>query len=338
MVTTREKFINRPSQRVLMSTTYGIISDIHGAPPQLAALAMDILKGEEADALILNGDIDGERFCARVHGMDDDNYIDELLHAAARTGLETYVQPGSHEELGHFDPPVQVLSRRYGNIINVLEHPKIEREDHHLVFLPGSDVAAGNTVLSGYRLTCEIDGPSGYYQVRTPEGIGQLRVTAMQDLRKLVTQPEKTIVISHVPPHCNDLKTGIDRAEFGEAAGDFHLEERLVGAGAIFPGPVAKELQARGYPVNIQQENRGNVDLRTLTDELDITKFICGHFHESVHHAHDRAGAAVEEGKYSNELFWNASYLDALKVGLLSVNEGKVAYENIDLRKYSPAR
>lgn len=318
-----------------MSTTYGIISDIHGAPPQLVELAMNILKEEEADALILNGDIAGERFCTQVHGLDEDNYIAELLHAAARTGLQTYVQPGSHEELGHFDPPVQVLSRRYGNIINVLEHPKIEQGDHHLVFLPGSDVAVGNTILSGYRLTNEIDGPSGYYQVRTPEGVGQLRVTAIQDLRTLVTYPEKTIVISHIPPHFSDLETGIDRAEFGEAAGDFLLGEHLVRPGAIFPGPVAEELQAQGYPVNIRQENRGNVDLRILTDELGITKFICGHFHESVHHAHDHTGAAVEEGWYGDELFWNASYLDAFKVGLLSVAEKRVAYENIDLRKYS---
>ncbi len=316
-----------------MTTTYGIISDIHGAPPQLVALAMKILQSEgEATSFIFNGDIAGEQFCGQ-NKIDEDNYIATILNEAAKTGLEIYVQPGSHEELAHFDPPVQILSRRYGNIINVLEHPKIEKDDHCLVFLPGSDIAAGNTIFSGYRLD-NINDPSGYYRIRGPQGTGLLRITSMNDLRKYVNDPEKTIVVSHIPRYFDNLETAVDMAEFGEAALNFKVGDQPIGQGSIFPAPVAMQLQQRGHPIRLRKENRGNTDLRQLYEELGITKAISGHFHESVQRANDRQGKAVEESTYVNELFWNASHLDAFKVGLLSVQNGKVAYENINLRDY----
>ncbi len=311
---------------------------------------MNILKEHDADALILNGDIAGEQFCQAYNReynhqhrycdhppktLDEKHYIAELLHAAAATGLEIYVQPGSHEELDHFDPPVQVLSAYYGNITNVLENPKIDKGDHHLVFLPGSDVSAGNTMLSGYHLVENMDEGSGYYDINGPQGNGKVRITAMDELRRHVTEPERTIVISHIPPHFSGLEHAIDRAEFGEAVQDFPQGQELIKKGTIIaPLPAAEQLRAHGYPVRIRKENRGNKHLRALYDELGITKAVCGHLHESVHRAHDRAGNPVEEETPVTELFWNASHLDVLKVGLLSVHDTKVAYENVDLRRF----
>ena len=43
----------------------------------------------------------------------------------------------------------------------------------------------------------------------------------MQDLTRLVTAPEKTIVVCHVPRKFDNVKTGVDVAKFGQAKIDF---------------------------------------------------------------------------------------------------------------------
>lgn len=71
-----------------------------------------------------------------------------------------------------------------------------------------------------------------------------------------------------------------------------------------------------------------------MLTQYGITKQITGHFHESVHRAHDLSCAPIKQGEFTNELFWNASYVDRGLIGILHVDEEKVAYENIDLKQY----
>ncbi|MEK6861767.1 MAG: hypothetical protein AABY07_07390, partial [Nanoarchaeota archaeon] len=193
----------------------------------------------------------------------------------------------------------------------------------------GSDWRAGPAVETGFMLE-RTENPSGLYKNGNK---GLIRVVNMDDLKKLVTDPEKTILFSHVPRRFDNVETGFDVALFGEATLDFPLQGHFVERGSVFPGPVAYKLKEQGFPVKIKQENRGNRDLEEIMKELGINKQVTGHFHESAHRVHDSGCVPVEQGRFTDELFWMASYLDGLKVGILTVDGNKVAYENIDLNQ-----
>ncbi len=328
-----------------MEALYGILSDCHKSSPLAVEQAIQRLKSFGAQYLILNGDITGEQ---NPHRMPPQYFLQYVLKAAADTNLETYVQFGSHEE---FLPSKQVLSHHrslYGNIIDVTQHRRIELPGHHLVFLPGSDVNAGGEYTFG------TDLPSGTF-LKTKDGLmmvenpqqypmcaqmlqqgqaeGIMHYENIGDIAKYVTTPEKTIVICHVPPKFNNLEHAVDRAVFGEVTAPFMLDKRPVEKGSIFPIHAASQLQKQGAPIAIKQENRGNQELAQLYQQLGITKVINGHFHESAHHAHDHLGQPIKENTFTNSLFWNASYMDAFKAGILRVDGINVVYQNIDLRK-----
>lgn len=369
-----------------METLYGILSDCHKSSPLAVEQAMQKLKSLGAQRLILNGDLTGEQ---NPHCMPPQYYLQYVLKAAADTNLETYVQFGSHEE---FLPSEQVLSHYtalYGNIIDVSQHRRIELPDHHLVFLPGSDVNAGGEYTFGTDLPSgtflktkdrlmKIENPQQYpmcaqmIEQQQAETLFHYENTA--DLKKYVTAPEKTILLCHVPPLSRSAN-GVDYAHFVEMH-TFNFEHvkfqyDLDKYRQFHPAPtvapynakmiehltnqnipfvplannsrdtierIAKEQSQQTKQPNVQvavekQDNRGNDELADLIKELDITKVINGHFHESVHHAHTHRFQPVEQGIFTPSLLWNASYMDGRKVGILRVNDTQVAYQNIDLTK-----
>ena len=208
------------------------------------------------------------------------------------------------------------------------------------------------------------DTPSGFYQHQK----GTIRIVNIEDLKKQIVDPEKTILFSHVPRKFNNPETGVDMAEFGIVENNFFADiidykdgERQIRTylingeqgtiikpkpvesyvrnsgfqeGAVLPLEIAKHFVAAGAPIKLKRENRGNEDLAKIYEELGIKINVTGHFHESAGRAHDLQGAPVEEGLFVSNLFYNASCLDRLMVGMLSVSDNKAAYENIDLRKY----
>ncbi|MBI2669353.1 metallophosphoesterase [Candidatus Woesearchaeota archaeon] len=307
-----------------MTTTYGIISDLHRIDYRAVIPAIQALEQEGVDALVLNGDLVGEQSGFHTH-----EYLAAVLDIAGKSGFSTYILPGSHEEVQEFEPVVRQLCSQHGNIINTFQHPKIEHDDHHLVFLQGSDWRAGNAVKKGYALQDEHE--SGFY--KNEEG-DELRVVNMNDLRRQVTHPERTIVFSHVPPQFN-FDGAVDVAEFGEVIKPFKVNDEILEAGSVLPGQAAYSLVQQGAPIALKKQNRGNGALRRLFAEMGIEKSINGHFHESAGRAHDQNGKVVEDGLFVNSLFYNASCLDRGMVGMVSVDDTKVAYEKIDLRKYS---
>ncbi len=306
-----------------MKTNYGVISDIHRAHPKNVEQAFQELKRRAVQAIVLNGDIVGDQF----YILDPLDYFTHVLTYAADADLETYILPGSHEEVAQLEPVVKAFQGKYKNLVYTVEEPKIEKPDHHLVFLPGSDWRAGLAVESGFMLE-RTSNPSGLYRNGNK---GLIRVINMNDLKKLVTDPEKTVLFSHVPRKFYNVETGFDMALFGEATLDFPLQGHFVEKGSVFPGPVAYKLKEQGLPVRIKNEDRGNRDLEEIMKELGIKKQVTGHFHESAQRAHDLKCNPVEQGNFTDELFWMASYLDGLKVGILTVDGNKVSYENIDL-------
>ncbi|MBI2662732.1 metallophosphoesterase [Candidatus Woesearchaeota archaeon] len=307
-----------------MSKTYGIISDLHCTNLQIISLAIDILKQEEINALVLNGDLIGDQ--TTYHPQD---YLATILNYAGESDLETYVLPGSHEEFHLFEPVVDHFSKKFNNIINTSDYQKVEQNDHHLIFLPGSDWRTGDAVNHGYSVE-ELNG-SGIYKHKDQ----YIRVFNLHDLKKLVTEPDKTILFSHIPRRFSNPETGVDTAEFYEAQQPFQLNHKPVDVGSIFPKIVGDQLSKQGAPLQFKRENRGNEILQKLYTELGVTKNITGHFHESAGKAHDSYGNPLEEGLFVSHLFYNASCLDRLMIGMVTIDNNKVAYENIDLRNYS---
>ena len=138
----------------------------------------------------------------------------------------------------------------------------------------------------------ENQNQSGIYQ---NEG-AYLRVINMNDLKKLVSDPDKTIVFSHVPRKFNNQGTSVDMVEFWEAQQAFPLGDGICEIGSVFPGPAGYGLAQQGAPIKLKKENRGNEALGKIYDELGITKNVTGHFHESAGRANDLQGNAVKEG------------------------------------------
>ncbi len=322
-----------------MTTTYGIISDIHSAHPQIVKLAIEVLLQEgEADKLILNGDLVGDRF----QSLDNPNYLALVLQLAGESGKEAYFNWGSHETLGEAHQVSQVMRSRYSNLNDTVITPKVEAGDHHLVFIPGSDYASEEVSRMNFtfgRITGD-DGKPVTSAVYKTNG-GQVYYTSLEEVKAAITEPDKTIIVSHVPRLFRSIPDAVDTAYFAVNETE----------GKLIPGTALKQMIIQRYGNQSQEvieqiarqngwifkrENRGNSELQALFEEAGITKAINGHFHESAYQAHNRLGTPVEMGLFGSELFWNASYLDGLKVGLLSVHDGKVAYENVDLRPYLP--
>lgn len=324
-----------------MKTTYGILSDIHAADPKLTLLAIKFLhQNLGVRKLILNGDIIGER-----SGFNPQEYLATTLKTAVDTGLEVYAQEGSHEEITLVQPVFDFFSEKFGNFIDACRNPVVDGVGHRLIFLPGSDWHAANPLNGVYRIDdVKIKDSfgasqaleSGFYHTEE----GPVHLTNIADVVKYTREPERTIVISHIPRAFDGhIETAVDRTYFAERA-DKSILPGVVVEKAIRqqkPGISDEEVRliAAKNGFTMKREHRGNQKLRAAFEQAGITKAVSGHFHESVHRAHDSKVAPISDCQYSKELFWAASYVDAGKIGILRVNEeGKVAYQNIELQKY----
>jgi len=326
---------------------YGFISDAH-EDPGIVMRAVSVLNGLEVNRLVLNGDI-GQNRGTPERTMAAMAFI---IEQAAKSGLETFVQPGSHETVGFYQPVIEHFAEKYPNIIDTLKHRKHEKEGHHLVFLPGSDFVCGGE----YQIGDSPNLPTGSYmqinstpnliilnnlaeaqgyinQLGPKDRYALMNFSNMNDLKKEITSPEKTIVICHVPRRFN-LSNAVDMAEFGLVEKDFVLDGENIPKDSIFKIEFAKELSKRGLPVELRRENRGNNDLAQLYHEIGVRKAVSGHFHEASHKAHDVRCNNVPQNTFVNELFWNSGHMDKGHCGILTVRGEEVSYQNVDLNDY----
>lgn len=333
-----------------MVTRYGIISDIHEDPRIIHPL-LEALVQKGADKLIVNGDIGGNYGSLE----NSQKYTAYILDKIGKTGLESYVQPGGHESIAGFHPVLEFFSKKYSNIKNIFNGNKIEAHDHQVVFLPGSDFLCGG----GYQFGNSDELSTGMYESKH----GSLFYQNIRDLRSLVTTPDKTIVVCHVPRKFETVERGVDVAHFYESR-EYSRGKNNYDSKGVFPvvafnpaiverdntpvyslriedsqirSSVTSELWARGLDtlkVLVERnENRGNKDLKNIYEELGITKAVSGHFHESSHRAHDSKGNFIPENTSTKELFWNSGHADRGLAGILTVNGEEVSYENIKLDK-----
>ncbi|MDP3917258.1 MAG: hypothetical protein Q8Q42_03140 [Nanoarchaeota archaeon] len=327
-------------------TKYGVISDVHH-DPSIVPVTIDVLKKLGAEKLILNGDI-GERQKSSQASQD---YVAVILDAVGKSGLESYVQPGSQETFGVFQPVLEHFKGKHSNLIDTFKTQKVENGDHHLVFLPGSDFVCGGE----YQIGSNEKIPSGLY-IPTEQGImpydpkvhqalmaqgqfrGLLQYVNMHDLKRLVNDGEKTVVVCHVPRKFDSVDGAVDVAYFGEKT------DGSVIPGVAVEGMIRKQygnvsddeirLIAASNGLTLKEENRGNEDLRNLYAELGVTKSISGHFHESGHRAHDGRVNPIQQGTLVDELYWNSGQLDLGQTGILTVSGGKVSYQNVKLQDH----
>jgi hypothetical protein len=331
----------------MVETKFGILSDTHQNPRNVF-VALDRMKREEVDGVIFNGDVGtGQEYIA---------YNLELL---GESSLESYIQPGSHESLSDFEPIMEHFAGKYGSLRSAFDHPVVNGRGFDLVFLPGSDFCVQG---GEYQLSSREDLESDFYTVGEEREQRNVRIINMYDLCQRVSDPEKTIVVSHVPPKFDIIDNCVDMAHFHQGRVYTLATDEFEETG-VLPGFIpreyvaeqngtisfgledsdevvlerAKELLIRngiekGQVYVERKANRGNSELRDLYSELGITKAVSGHFHESVHRANDLSGEKVREREFVDELFWNASYLDDGKVGILTVrDDGKVKYHNISI-------
>lgn len=329
-----------------METKYGVIADIH-KDPRIIIPAVQTLKNEGIDKLILNGDI-GMR-------SNDPNkaaeYTAFILDQAAKAELETYFQPGSHEGLQEFRSAAAYCMDKHSNLVDVIDNQLIEGLDHDLLFLPGSDSLRGGEFLLG----TEMD--SGKYIVRdvggtqefaslTKENIEKyiddksirsvINYQNINDVKDLIRDPEKTILVCHVPRKFDNPDTCVDWAYFainlvqgGLISGEV-LEDSIKQQHGDLPDTIIKMIAVRqGY--SFRSENVGNKDLAKVMDETGIKVALSNHIHESSHRANDLSSNAVKECEFVDELFYNSGCLDKGKTGILTVKDDKVAYQNIQL-------
>ena len=303
-------------------TKYGIISDIHKKPEYLDQI-VNKLKVEEIDKLILNGDI-GDSWLK----------IFRTLEVVSKLDIETYIQPGSHESVEDYSNVVFSFCNKYSNFIDVIKNQKIENKDHDLVFLPGSDFLAGGGYLLGDfeewdNAVCKTQSDEFNY-------LSNIRV-----LDTLVSDPDKTISICHVPRKFNDLDSSVDYAYFAESA------TGIVTSGEVIEKAVRREYSSHmnqlqldrnldklafSHGFTFKRENRGNEELAKSYESNGITKAISGHFHESSHRAHDSNSILVPEGQFTDNLFYNSGAADYGLAGILCVDGNKVAYKNINVK------
>ncbi len=325
----------------------GIISDVHSTP-EAVVYGIQKLKDLGVERLVLNGDI-GEHAETLQESQE---YSAKILHAVGRSGLESYVQPGSHETIYGFGSVIDTLSQEHSTIINMLRHSCVDLAGYRLAFLPGSDVHSGGEYHVG------VDIPSGQYAV-TEEGLvvldsyatlqrlisekkiqGMIQVKNMYELRDVVQDPEKTIVICHVPAHFPIGSGGVDFAYFatkddGGFIPGIVLEQQIRQTIREKYGKEISDVELKTIAENngftFHRENVGNKELRRIFDDIGVRYAVNGHIHESGHHAHDREGNPVPEYIPAGELFWNSGCFDRRQMGILHLEERGVLYQNVSL-------
>jgi Icc-related predicted phosphoesterase len=325
-------------------TKYGVISDIHNNLG-VVSKAIDTLKNAGVDKLLVNGDIG--QMQASLDASQ--GYVKFVLDTIGKSGLEAYIQPGSHETFLAFDLAMKDCSSKYSNLINAIEVPFVDFNNHHLAFIPGSDWNAGgeynigNSELNTGTYIKTNNGLEKFsdldqYVDLSKKGIakGFLHYQNMNDLRKQISNPDKTIVVCHVPRKFDNIEKCVDMAYFAERPDGSLLPgiavENLIRqqVGNVSDDEIRKIAKQNDFM--LKRENRGNEDLKNLYLELGLKKAVSGHFHESGHRANDGNGNHVPQNTFVNELYWNSGHLDMGQTGILTVGDGKVSYRNINFK------
>ena len=330
-----------------MGQVYGVISDVHHNP-KFVKRAIDVLKDLGARMLIVAGDI--SRPMKTVE--DEFAYTGYIVKALGDSGLESYIIPGCCDKIGPLASSIAYFKDKYKNIIDCVSIAKVQSKDHELVFLPGADFSLDGEYLFGtnpmmstgrYALSDggyeEFPGWSEYNK-RKNEGTayGVMHYTNLHEMEKYVTDPERTVLVSHVPPFCNWVDNRIDEgyycpSRFASNPDSMYFDVELINLERKVEQDDLERVSEK-YKIAIETKS-GSRGLRSACEHLGLSKCVSGHFHYSGHRAHGPWGEQVKEGEWSDSLYWNVGQLDIGQCGLLFVKDDKMTYHNVLLQQHT---
>jgi len=195
----------------------------------------------------------------------------------------------------------------YPNLRNALALGKVECNGHHLVFLGGCDdwTSPGEFKLSS------LEGMStGIYPKNTERRIyGNTVEGRLREAADILLDEDQTGIKS------NDiLFINIDDLESLVTIPDATVVFCPVPA---YFGDEAVDL------------GKGNTNLRQLFERLGVKVAVSSSPSNAGHIAHNWQGHHVDEGVFTDELFWNAGSIDEGQMGILEVDGGLVRYLNV---------
>ncbi len=329
------KHLNNLYYSSIKMARYLVVSDFHRISPDdaISAIKYVLEKDNEFDAIILNGDIVGDQYYG-IFGAKNDkpSYFAKLLEFFGGLKQEVYIVPGSHETVKDLESVLNAYEGKYENLFYTIREPVVNKKDHDLIFLAGSDFRSDDAIYNGYHLQ-KFEFPSNYYHV---ENGGIMYITNLYDLEKYimhVKDPITTLLFSHIPRKFSNPYVAVDFTEFGLITQDFKIGNKRFSKGEVFPSTIAYVFKKNGIPIEIRRENRGNEELQEIFEEVGIKKQISGHFHESVHRAHDHLQIPVKEGTWTNSLYFMASYVDAYRMGIVEIESSNIRYYRVILKK-----
>lgn len=285
----------------------GVTADLHGNL-RLAKKFAYFFKKSDVDAVVIAGDLPGH--------ANEKKTLTKILKVFSKCRKKVFVMPGSHESVKIYE---RVL-KKFKNIVDCSKNKnwKIKIEDYDVVFLPGSDWLGAED--AGFVLKDSRNIFKGKTRRQISKYYGtEVRLFYIHELKKLIKNPKKTILITHIPPRFNK-KSAIDVAKFGKAVGKFKIKatdkEKFKDLIKFWQGfykehvfalSEAQRLKKKGYPMSIIEDNRGNKVLKSMIRKLKIKKLVCAHIHESGGRANDLRGNPITQNKWTPELFYNCS-------------------------------
>ena len=304
----------------------GVTADLHGNL-RLAKKFASYFKKSDVDAVVIAGDLPAYE--------NQKTSLTKILQIFSKCGKRVFVMPGSHESVKIYEVVLKKFKKKIVDCTKE-KNRKVQIGDYDIVFLPGSDWLSGED--AGFVLRDSRTALRGKTKKQISRYFGtEVRLFYVRELRKIIKNPKKTILITHIPPRFNK-KLAIDVAKFGKAVGKFKIKtadkEALLHLIMVWQGMLkatifslaeARRLKKKGYPIAIIEENRGNKILKKMIKRLKITKLICGHIHESGGRANDLKGKPVTPDKWNKELFYNCSG----RAGIVEFSDSLARYWDI---------
>jgi len=304
----------------------GVTADLHGNL-RLAKKFASYFKKSDVDAVVIAGDLPSYE--------NQKQSLTKILRIFSKCGKNIFVMPGSHENVKIYE---HVL-KKFKNIIDCTKdkNRKIKINDCEIVFLPGSDWLGAEDAGFVLKDSRKVFRGKTQRQIAKYYQTANVRLFYVHELKKLIKNPAKTVLISHIPPKFSK-KSAIDVAKFGKAVGKFKIKatdnEAMKGLikfwlgfykEHVFALSEALRLKKKGYPMTIMEENRGNKVLKSMIRKLKIKKLVCAHIHESGGRANDLKGNPITQNKWSSELFYNCSG----RAGIVEFEGNLARYRNI---------
>lgn len=285
----------------------GIIACAHGNAKAAKQLCK-AYKHENVDAIAICGDIG-----------DDYEEINAVLKAS-KAHVPVIAFPGSHEPAKDYYKAV-----KKSQAIDGTKKRRITINNYDLITLPGSEV--------------NVHGAN--FKIATRKNKKELqahkyKVFLVEELKKLVRKPEKTIILCHDPPKCT-TKQGIDLANSGIAQKTILMTKNkkiieMIFKGQIITQPQASIMANKKMPVKIIKQNVGNKELKNFLKKHKINFLACGHIHESGQKAVNAKCQKLRQGVLSNTVWYNAAPAAKGKGGILIIDKNKGTFKNITVK------